>query len=115
MYDSTRVRPPSASRRSRGGITSTNTAAASGVPPRLSIPQEPPKVPRRPPSKGNKRETLADIARRIPVQLMRHYFNYPLRAAAEVRVRTLVCFVFLARGGGLSCFQTSRSCRVSLA
>ena len=55
--------------------------------PRLQIPDEPPIVPRRPPSKGNKRETLGDIAKRIPVQLMRQYFNYPLRAAAEASVR----------------------------
>lgn len=68
-------------RRSRAG----SVTAASLPPPRLQIPDEPPKVPRRPPSKGNKRETLGDIAKRIPVQLMRQYFNYPLRAAAEVR------------------------------
>lgn len=69
-------------RRSR----SSNASPANlDPPPRLSIPEEPPKVPRRPPSKGNKRETLADIAKRIPVQLMRQYFNYPLRSAAEVR------------------------------
>lgn len=56
---------------------------ASGVT-RLFIPETPPVVPRRPPSKGNKRETLADIAHRIPVSVMRPYFNYPLRTAAEV-------------------------------
>lgn len=80
-------------RRSRAG----SVTAASLPPPRLQIPDEPPKVPRRPPSKGNKRETLGDIAKRIPVQLMRQYFNYPLRTAAEVC--TCVCcvhaFVFL--------------------
>lgn len=52
--------------------------------PRLCIPENPPIVPRRRPSKGNKRETLADIAHRIPVSVMRPYFNYPLRTAAEV-------------------------------
>lgn len=52
---------------------------------RLFIPETPPIVPRRPPSKGNKRETLGDIAHRIPVSVMRPYFNYPLRTAAEVR------------------------------
>lgn len=57
---------------------------ASGVT-RLFIPENPPIVPRRPPSKGNKRETLGDIAHRIPVTVMRPYFNYPLRTAAEVR------------------------------
>lgn len=57
---------------------------ASGVT-RLFIPETPPIVPRRPPSKGNKRETLGDIAQRIPVSIMRPYFNYPLRTAAEVR------------------------------
>lgn len=57
-------------------------------PPRLCIPAEPPKVPRRPPSKGNKRETLSDIARRIPIQVMRAYFNYPLRTAAQVLYRS---------------------------
>lgn len=57
---------------------------ASGVT-RLFIPETPPVVPRRPPSKGNKRETLGDIAHRIPVSVMRPYFNYPLRTAAEVR------------------------------
>lgn len=51
---------------------------------RLYIPETPPIVPRRPPSKGNKRETLGDIAHRIPVSVMRPYFNYPLRTAAEV-------------------------------
>lgn len=56
---------------------------ASGVT-RLFIPETPPEVPRRPPSKGNKRETLGDIAQRIPVSIMRPYFNYPLRTAAEV-------------------------------
>lgn len=69
------------SRRSRNNAS----PPSADPPPRLSIPDEPPKVPRRPPSKGNKRETLADIAKRIPVQLMRQYFNYPLRSAAEVR------------------------------
>lgn len=78
-------------RRSRAG----SMTAASLPPPRLQIPDEPPRVPRRPPSKGNKRETLGDIAKRIPVQLMRQYFNYPLRAAAEVRVRVCVRFLFL--------------------
>lgn len=57
---------------------------SSGVT-RLFIPENPPVVPRRPPSKGNKRETLGDIAHRIPVSVMRPYFNYPLRTAAEVR------------------------------
>ena len=73
-------------RRSRAG----SVTEATLPPPRLQIPDEPPKVPRRPPSKGNKRETLGDIAKRIPVQLMRQYFNYPLRAAAEV-CDTCVC------------------------
>lgn len=47
-------------------------------------PPQPPTLPPRPPSKGNKREILADIAKRIPVDVMRRYFNYPLRSAAEV-------------------------------
>lgn len=69
-----------------GGKTPFNEVVmdASGVT-RLFIPENPPIVPRRPPSKGNKRETLGDIAHRIPVTVMRPYFNYPLRTAAEVR------------------------------
>ena len=69
---------------------------ASGVT-RLFIPETPPIVPRRPPSKGNKRETLGDIAHRIPVTVMRPYFNYPLRTAAEVSEhgeRSYVCMRF---------------------
>ena len=50
----------------------------------LNIPENPPRLPRRPPRKGNKRETLQDIARRVPVEIIRPYFNYPLRAAADV-------------------------------
>lgn len=87
-HSGTRGRPP-ANRASCGNNNIpdiTVRSPADGLPPRLTIPNEPPKVPRRTPSKGNKRETLADIAKRIPVELMRHYFNYPLRAAAEVRV-----------------------------
>lgn len=42
------------------------------------------RLPRRPPQKGNKRETLQDIARRVPVEIIRPYFNYPLRTAADV-------------------------------
>lgn len=74
MYRATNRRP-------RAGLA---VSTATLPLPRLQIPDEPPIVPRRPPSKGNKRETLGDIAKRIPVQLMRQYFNYPLRAAAEV-------------------------------
>ncbi|CAM9288929.1 unnamed protein product [Scytosiphon promiscuus] len=114
MYDSTRVRPPSASRRSRGSSTgSTDTAVAAGVPPRLAIPQEPPKVPRRPPSKGNKRETLADIARRIPVQLMRHYFNYPLRAAAEAMHISVTTLKRLCRRHGVKRWPHRQICGIN--
>lgn len=41
-----------------------------------------PAVPPRPNS--NKRETLADIADRIPLEVMRKFFDFPLRTAAEV-------------------------------
>lgn len=92
-HGSSCTRVPPISRRARSNTTVVGVSSlggggggggGSGRPPRLSIPVEPPKVPRRPPSKGNKRETLADIAKRIPLQLMRAYFNYPLRTAAEV-------------------------------
>lgn len=67
----------------------SNTGAGdSGGPAlrRLRIPDEPPTLPPRDVSKaGSKREVLADIAKRIPVELMREYFNYPLRVSAEVR------------------------------
>lgn len=33
---------------------------------------------------GHKRETLYDIARRVPVSVMREYFNFSLRQAADV-------------------------------
>lgn len=56
----------------------------SAGPEPLNIPDSPPKLSRRPPKKGNKRETLSDIARRVPVEVIRPYFNYPLRRAAEV-------------------------------
>lgn len=84
------MRVPAINRRARSntvGVPPLSGGSGGGScprPPRLSIPVEPPKVPRRPPSKGNKRETLADIAKRIPLQLMRAYFNYPLRTSAEV-------------------------------
>lgn len=39
---------------------------------------------RAPFQQGNTRQTLEDIARRIPVETMRPYFNYPLRLAADV-------------------------------
>lgn len=70
-------------RRHRTSISSSGSVAA---PPRLRLAPVPPVLPRRPLSKGNKREILADIAERIPVELMRQYFNYPLRSAAEVCV-----------------------------
>lgn len=76
------TRTATATRRARG-----NPSLSDNLPPRLEIPENPPRVPRRPPSKGNKRETLADIARRIPVDVMRTYFNYPLRTAAEVSLK----------------------------
>lgn len=52
-----------------------------------------PKVPQRLPSKVNKRETLAGIAERIPIEIMKRFFDYPLRTAAEVRtwVALYVC------------------------
>lgn len=76
------------------GMTSTTPVAR----PRGTIsfiPNYPlPKVPQRPPSKSNKRETLADIAERIPLGIMRNFFDFPLRTAAEVStciVLTCIC------------------------
>lgn len=63
------------------------------LPPHLFIPDEPPMVPRRPPRRGNCRETLGDIAKRVPLQVMCPYFNYPLSVAAKV------------------CVEVTRSCR----
>lgn len=80
-----RVLGSAARRTTRTRSLPTDLVGTVTPPPRLCIPAEPPKVPRRPPSKGNKRETLSDIARRIPIQVMRAYFNYPLRTAAQVR------------------------------
>lgn len=79
--------PSKKKRRSRSSHRSHGNRAGhqAPTPPRLCIPHEPPVLPPRPLSKaGNKREILADIAKRIPVELMREYFNYPLRSAAEV-------------------------------
>lgn len=60
------------------------------LPPRLSIPNDPPMVPRRPPRRGNCRETLDDIAKRVPLQVMCPYFNYPLSVAAKVIIEVSV-------------------------
>eukprot|EP00903_Cladosiphon_okamuranus_P008628 g8274.t1 len=68
---------------------------------RLFIPENPPIVPRRPPSKGNKRETLGDIAHRIPVSVMRPYFNYPLRTAAEAMNISVTTLKRLCRRHGV--------------
>ncbi|CAB1098953.1 unnamed protein product [Ectocarpus sp. CCAP 1310/34] len=68
---------------------------------RLFIPETPPVVPRRPPSKGNKRETLGDIALRIPVTVMRPYFNYPLRTAAEAMNISVTTLKRLCRRHGV--------------
>ncbi|CAM9129821.1 unnamed protein product, partial [Scytosiphon promiscuus] len=68
---------------------------------RLFIPETPPVVPRRPPSKGNKRETLSDIAHRIPVTVMRPYFNYPLRTAAEAMNISVTTLKRLCRRHGV--------------
>ncbi|CBN78312.1 Putative NIN-like transcription factor [Ectocarpus siliculosus] len=73
---------------------------ASGLT-RLFIPETPPVVPRRPPSKGNKRETLGDIAHRIPVTVMRPYFNYPLRTAAEAMNISVTTLKRLCRRHGV--------------
>ncbi|CAN0060746.1 unnamed protein product, partial [Pylaiella littoralis] len=62
---------------------------------------EPPKVPRLPPSTGNKRETLDDIAKRIPVELVRQYFNYPLRPAAEAMYISVTTLKRLCRRHGV--------------
>lgn len=70
------------------GTTGTPSNAYNGQPLRgpLNIPDSPPRLARRAPRKGNKRETLSDIARRVPVEVIRPYFNYPLRKAAEVKL-----------------------------
>lgn len=49
---------------------------------RLNIPKNPPMLLL--PTTLNKREKLDDIARRIPISVLRPYFNYRLRKAAEV-------------------------------
>jgi len=78
QMDNARQTPSGQKRKSNN---SSRAAAAAARPPL----EAPPALPPRPLSKGNKREILADIAERIPVELMRQYFNYPLRSAAEVR------------------------------
>lgn len=57
---------------------------------RLNIPENPPMLL---PSTANKREALADIARRIPIPVMRPYFNYRLRKAAEVNSEMCIYYV----------------------
>ncbi|CAM9657681.1 unnamed protein product [Ectocarpus sp. 13 AM-2016] len=111
----TRGRPP-ANRASCGTSTIpdiTVRSPADGLPPRLAIPHEPPKVPRRTPSKGNKRETLADIAKRIPVDLMRHYFNYPLRAAAEAMDISVTTLKRLCRRHGVKRWPHRQICGIN--
>ncbi|CAM9437268.1 unnamed protein product, partial [Ectocarpus fasciculatus] len=112
----TRGRPPPANRASCGNNNIPDITArspADGVPPRLTIPHEPPKVPRRTPSKGNKRETLADIAKRIPVELMRHYFNYPLRAAAEAMDISVTTLKRLCRRHGVKRWPHRQICGIN--
>ncbi|CAB1108416.1 unnamed protein product [Ectocarpus sp. CCAP 1310/34] len=91
----------------------TVRSPADGLPHRLTIPHEPPKVPRRTPSKGNKRETLADIAKRIPVELMRHYFNYPLRAAAEAMDISVTTLKRLCRRHGVKRWPHRQICGIN--
>eukprot|EP00904_Undaria_pinnatifida_P009802 jgi/Undpi1/5952/HiC_scaffold_2.g01226.m1 len=67
----------------------------------LNIPENPPRLPRRPPRKGNKRETLQDIARRVPVEIIRPYFNYPLRAAADALCISVTTLKRLCRRHGV--------------
>ncbi|CBN74207.1 Putative NIN-like transcription factor [Ectocarpus siliculosus] len=114
-HSGTRGRPP-ANRASCGNSTIpdiTVRSPADGLPPRLAIPHEPPKVPRRTPSKGNKRETLADIAKRIPVGLMRHYFNYPLRAAAEAMDISVTTLKRLCRRHGVKRWPHRQICGIN--
>ncbi|CAM9584090.1 unnamed protein product [Ectocarpus sp. 12 AP-2014] len=114
-HSGTRGRPP-ANRFSCGISTIPDIAVrspADGLPPRLAIPHEPPKVPRRTPSKGNKRETLADIAKRIPVELMRHYFNYPLRAAAEAMDISVTTLKRLCRRHGVKRWPHRQICGIN--
>ncbi|CBJ30079.1 Putative NIN-like transcription factor [Ectocarpus siliculosus] len=69
---------------------------------RLRIPDEPPTLPPRDVSKaGSKREVLADIAKRIPVELMREYFNYPLRVSAEAMHISVTTLKRLCRRHGV--------------
>ncbi|CAM9623360.1 unnamed protein product, partial [Choristocarpus tenellus] len=67
----------------------------------LRIPDVPPQVPRRPPSRGLRRETLDDIARRIPLDVMRPYFNYPLRQAANAMNISVTTLKRLCRRHGV--------------
>lgn len=70
----------------------------------LNIPATPPKLARRPLEKAKKRETLKEIAKRVPVEVVVPYFNYPLRKAAQVSK----AFMFIARGCDLGSWPAPR-------
>ncbi|CAM9642952.1 unnamed protein product [Pylaiella littoralis] len=103
------ARTPAAAkiRSSRNNITicrhrsNGSSGGSVAAPPRLHLAPVPPILPRRPLSKGNKREILADIAERIPVELMRQYFNYPLRSAAEAMHISVTTLKRLCRRHGV--------------
>ncbi|CAM9660914.1 unnamed protein product, partial [Scytosiphon promiscuus] len=61
----------------------------------------PRKIGRKPPLKGTRRETLQDIARRVPVDVMRPYFNYPLRTAADAMCISVTSLKRLCRRHGV--------------
>lgn len=83
----------------RGVVKGSGRSGSSAVPvtlttasvaqPRHDAPYDPnyplPNVPQRLLKKSGKREKLADIAERIPLCVMRNFFDFPLRTSAEVR------------------------------
>eukprot|EP00752_Nemacystus_decipiens_P011077 g9841.t1 len=79
-----------------------NKASARNIPrPPLNLPKTPRKLGRRPPVKGHKRETLYDIARRVPLSIMREYFNFSLRQAADAMSISVTSLKRLCRRHGV--------------
>eukprot|EP00903_Cladosiphon_okamuranus_P005462 g5447.t1 len=67
----------------------------------LNLPKTPRKLGRKPRVKGRKRETLHDIARRVPVSVMREYFNFSLRQAADAMNISVTSLKRLCRRHGV--------------
>ncbi|CAN0292374.1 unnamed protein product [Ectocarpus sp. 6 AP-2014] len=85
------------SRPKRNGVVQQSNASRTP----LNLPKTPRKLARQPPLKGTRRETLQDIARRVPVEVLLPYFNFSLRTAADAMCISVTSLKRLCRRHGV--------------